>query len=338
MENGHDANSHTLSDLFNTTWKQFQQIENSDKPVVSKPYQDDVKSCIENLECCTRMVCKLSLFSTNEDVDEVTTGNLRFFLLPAFLGDLTLKTTGSDRKDCVRTANVYFKDFLKRCYCYKITKKDLSKYIENSQETNNNKTQNGTAKKPPPSQTREEKILIYKENKNFSSKIETMQKRLSAQPEAIDDDTTREYHLDWLNLWVNKCMEHISFAGRELEMLEMMEARGGQPPEPPKQDRPPMKPILITREMIQRQVFGAGFGYRNLPTMTEDEYFEKEVREGKIVLDYNPNATDDEKNGKKESEDEDETEHDEEKLRKARNWDEFKDTNRRGDGNRYGQG
>merc|ERR1719402_1260849 len=108
-----------------------------------------------------------------------------------------------------------------------------------------------------------------------------------------------------------------------------MESRGGKPPSPPtpREDRPPLKPILITSEMMRTQVFGAG--YRNLPTMTEDEFFEKEVREGKIVLDYDgTKQTDDEKNAKKESEDEDETEHDPEKLRKAREWDEYKDTNR----------
>ena len=35
---------------------------------------------------------------------------------------------------------------------------------------------------------------------------------------------------------------------------------------------------------FQNQVFGAG--YKSLPTMTQDEYFEKEIREGKIVMDY----------------------------------------------------
>jgi len=325
-----DENTTTLSALFDATWMQFQEIEKSDEPSGSKSYQADVKKCIENFECCTRMVSMLGMFSSNEEIDEVSTGNLRFFLLPAFLGDLTLKSTDTNRKCCVKNANVYFKDFLKRCYCYKVTKKDLSKYFD-SPPLDDKKERNKFA---PPSQTREEKVATYKENKNLMTKIDTMQKQLADRPEIMDDETTRDYHLDWLQLWVNKCIENVTFVDRELEMLEMMEARAGKPFERPKPDHPPMKPILITREMIQKQVFGAG--YKNLPTMTEDEYFEKEVREGKIVMDYNPNNAS--ANEKKESEDEDEAEHDAAKLKKARDWDEYKDTHRRGDGNKEGHG
>jgi len=327
-EHREDVNSITLSVLFDKSWKQFQEIENSDESSVNKSYQDNVKQCIRNLESCTRMVSILGIFSSNEEIDEVSTLNLKFFLLPAFLGDLTLKSSDIERKSCVKNADVYFKDFLKRCFCYKVTKKDLSKYFGNRHENNKE-----SKKLPPLSLTRDEKVAAYKENKNLTSKIETMLKRMTDVPETLDDETMREYHLDWLLLWVNKCIENINFADRELEMLEMMEVRGGKPFEPSHSDLPPMKPILITKEMIQKQVFGAG--YKNLPTMTEDEYFEKEVREGKIVMDYDPNAH---ANEKKESEDEDEKEHDEEELRKAREWDEYKDTHRRGDGNKERHG
>jgi len=326
-ENDHEMNPENLSDLFVNAWKQFNAIEKSDLSATSQSYQDEVKQCVLKLEQCTRMVSMLHLFSSNEHIDEVSTSNLRFFLLPAFLGDLALKVTTDERKTSVNNANVYFKDFLKRCQCYGVSKKDLTKYL------------GGGASRCLHAQTREEKITLYKENKSLLSKIETMQQRLSEQPDTMEEDSTREYHFDWLHLWINKCVENISFVERELEMLGMIEARAGKPSSPPKprEQHSPMKPILITREMIQKQVFGAG--YKNLPTMTDEEYFQKEVREGKIVLDYDgKQKTDDEKNAKKESEDEDETDHDEEKLKKAREWDDYKDTHRRGDGNRLGQG
>lgn len=160
-----DTNSETLSELFTSTWKQFESIENSDDPVASQTYQDNIKSCIEKLICCTRMVNMLGLFSSNEEVQEVSTGNLRFFLLPAFLGELTLKITDMDRKTCISNAFIYFKDFLTRCRSYKIATKDLSSYIDCKESNNNEKV----TKKPPRAQTREEKIATYKENKNFIS-------------------------------------------------------------------------------------------------------------------------------------------------------------------------
>merc|ERR1719228_177740 len=85
-------------------------------------------------------------------------------------------------------------------------------------------------------------------------------------------------------------------------------------PEPPKEVKP-LKPILITREMIKNQVFGAG--YRSLPTMSQEEYFEKELREGKIVMDYNSkNKGASGSTAEDEEKDEDKDEHDEEKLKK----------------------
>jgi len=272
------------------------------------------------------MVNILGLFSSNEEIEEVSTGNLRFILLPAFLGDLELKLTGGkDRKSIVENAFIYFKDYLRRCRDYKITSKNLSSYIDDKKSSSSNK--------PPTSQSREEKIAAYKENKELTSKIEVMQKRLEERPDTMEDDLTRQYHLDWLKLWVIKSIENITFNNRELEMLQFMEARGGKPIEPVKPDRPAMKPILITREMMQKQVFGAG--YRSLPTMTEDEYFEKEVREGKIVLDYDNNSKiQGDKNGEVEEKVDSGDEEDEEKLQKARAWDDWKDTHRRGDGNK----
>ena len=41
-----------------------------------------------------------------------------------------------------------------------------------------------------------------------------------------------------------------------------------------------MKPFILTRDAVQAQVFGAG--YPSIPTMTLDEFYQKELREGKI--------------------------------------------------------
>jgi len=328
MEKTEEPNPETLSESFVKTWTLFQDIEKSDEPVASDEYQKRVKNCIDQFAQCTCMVNVLGLFSSNEDLEEISTGNLRFLLLPAFLGELELKITNKDRKTVVENAFIYFRDFLKRCQDYKITSKNLSSYIDEKKSSD--------SKKPPPAQTREEKIAAYKENKTLTSKIEVMQKRLEEQPDTIEDEMTREYHLDWLKLWVNKSIDNITMNNRELEMLQFMESRGGKV-EPVKPDLPPMKPFLITRDMIQKQVFGAG--YRSLPTMTEDEYFEKELREGKIVMDYNNSKIQSgDKNGDVEEKVESEDDDDEEKLQKARAWDEWKDTHRRGEGNKERNG
>lgn len=40
----------------------------------------------------------------------------------------------------------------------------------------------------------------------------------------------------------------------------------------------------LFRFSFQAKVFGAG--YPSIPTMTQEEYLEKEIREGKVVLEY----------------------------------------------------
>uniref|UniRef100_A0A183TFH7 FAM192A_Fyv6_N domain-containing protein n=1 Tax=Schistocephalus solidus TaxID=70667 RepID=A0A183TFH7_SCHSO len=113
---------------------------------------------------------------------------------------------------------------------------------------------------------------------------------------------------------------------------------------------PPQPPLLISREAVRSTVFGAG--NPSLPTMTLDQFYDFQVKKGmfpappanasSVVKAYpgevqriDPSeelaaaseARAAEADAKEEA-------HDEEQLRKARQWDEFKDEHRRGSGNR----
>lgn len=61
------------------------------------------------LEDATRLVSAVGLFSDNETIDEVTTRNLKYMLLPYFLGQLSQKLCNDNRQEVVEVANVYFK-------------------------------------------------------------------------------------------------------------------------------------------------------------------------------------------------------------------------------------
>lgn len=79
---------------------------------------------MNSLEDVTKMVSRASMFSANEAIDEVPTSNVKFLLLPVLLGTLALKLTSGDRLEIVKTAGMYFWDFLQRCKDYGI-KEDL---------------------------------------------------------------------------------------------------------------------------------------------------------------------------------------------------------------------
>jgi len=328
----------SLSQLFKKGWKEFGEIEESNEPSNSETYQKKLKLCIETLIRCTHMVNILGLFSSNEHIDEISTETVSYLLLPAFLGDLSLKLISEERKSSVGNALIYFRSFLKHCQDYSITEKKLSSYLKDEQEDEEE------PKKPKDrNKVREQKIARFQENKQLESAIKIIQDRLQKDEELVDESVTREHYINWIKFWINKAVENVDAIKDEMDILEHMEKLrlGTVKPEPRKKVKP-LKPILITRDMIKKQVFGAG--YKSLPTMTQDEYFEKEMREGKIVMDYdsknnkpgaNGNGDDDDED---EDKDEDKDEHDEEKLRKARDWDEWKDTHRRGEGNKEKNG
>lgn len=92
------------------------------------------------LEDVTRMVSSAGIFSSNESVEEIDTPNVKFLLLPVLLGTLALKLTSGDRLEIVKTAEMYFRDFLQRCKDYSIKENIEIPAFENTDETSSGDT------------------------------------------------------------------------------------------------------------------------------------------------------------------------------------------------------
>uniref|UniRef100_A0A2K6SR08 Immunoglobulin binding protein 1 n=1 Tax=Saimiri boliviensis boliviensis TaxID=39432 RepID=A0A2K6SR08_SAIBB len=88
-------------------------------------------------------------------------------------------------------------------------------------------------------------------------------------------------------------------------------------------ERPPMKPFILTRNMAQAKVFGAG--YPSLATMTVSDWYEQHRKYRAL-----PDQGIQQENQEKKEEDDDE--------HRAREWDDWKDTHPRGYGNRQNMG
>lgn len=323
-----DKSEPELKKLFNEAWNLFKEIEKSDSPSSSDLVQKKVKKCIKLFSDVTHMVNILELFSRNEELGEITSSNLRYILLPAFLGELTLLQMDDDRFSSVSRAKVYFKDFFERCKDYGIAQEDVSKFDSEAEDSKGRTYHRSMA-------DRQAKIDRYKEAKELKIILETLEKRLEDSPNGVDDEVQREYYLSWIRLWLNETIEKFSLIQSELEILEhMINIKSGkvkQPEEKPK-NREPIKPILITKDSIKKsKVFGAG--YPSLPSITPEEWMDEQIASGKVVLDYNPNV-----NTEPDKESSDEEDDSEEKLKKARDWDEWKDDHRRGEGNRINRG
>lgn len=117
-----------LSVLFDRGWKIFEEVDNTNEALSSDAVQNKVKLGLSVLEEASRMVAQLDLFSRNEELEEVATADLKYMLLPALLGALTLKKINRDKRlEIIQTAQAYLIDFLKRCKEYNLSDFELPK-------------------------------------------------------------------------------------------------------------------------------------------------------------------------------------------------------------------
>ncbi|XP_023024918.2 immunoglobulin binding protein Tap42 [Leptinotarsa decemlineata] len=332
-----ESDIESLSSIFKKGLESYNNITNSDQPTNSPDMQISIKRTMKTFEDATRLVSLAGIFSNNESIDEVSTSDLQYFLLPALLGSLNLKLTSGERKDIVDVAEIYFKDFLLRCNAY-----NLSNYQDKKTDEKLNKTE--LEQLLTAVNTRANKIQRFKEQKELKSKLGDLKKNI--ENEHVDEEIKREYFITMIKLFIHEAIEELNSIDMEKPILEHMDnMKKDDKIQPKRALPPPLRPIIITKDEVQKAVFGAG--YPSLPTMTVNEFYDKRVAEG-IFPDPNKKKTvptslqeaalagmslnQDEK--EEELKDKLIEEDDEENIARMRAKDEFKDDHRRGWGNR----
>lgn len=348
------SDSATLSKLFDNAFEIYNSINNCEEPTNSSNVQANIKRTMNMLEDATRLVSLVDMFSENESFDEVPTENIKYFLLPALLGTLTTKICGSDdRMHIVTVAEIYYLDFLKRVKSYGLTD------IAIPEPKSGDEIAHEDARHRPLSNAeniaemvykRNTKLRRYKECKQLKSQLETLEKNLS-NPN-IDDETKREYFVTLIKLYVNTTIDELTSLATEKRILEQMKMKGiqyttsSQHTHKNKAQTPKLQPIIITRDEVQKKVYGAG--YPSLPIYTVEEFYEQKIRDGEWAdpSKHKPTSSKCLQNmvnqGTGRTPEEIEAEENEEKverddpelLAQARAMDEYKDTHRRGWGNR----
>ncbi|NXR68637.1 IGBP1 protein, partial [Rhadina sibilatrix] len=174
----------------------------------------------------------------------------------------------------------------------------------------------------------------YKQKKELENKLASM--RSSMESGTVDEDHIREFYILHIQKWISTSLEEIESIDQELVILRSRDAArqaAAGPCGPSRPARTPVKPFILTRNAAQARVFGAG--YPGLPTMTVDDWYQQRQRQGIVSTPQRvPGASDELQKQQQETEEVD----DEEALRKARDWDDWKDTHPRGYGNRQNMG
>lgn len=247
----------------------------------------------------------LSLFSRNETIAEVATEYLKYLLLPALLANFTLKSQQHSRIEVLETAKVYYRDFIKRLNDYEVCSIRLDK--EEGDEDEEEASRSGSKITVPKdslvsaAEDRNSKIARYRHQKELESKLADMRKLIfehESQGVPVDDELERRFYLTMLEHWAPKAFDELETIKMELPMARMRtsmlqsnqrnvpsgHAHGpstsssSSAPHKPK----PFKPIIITRDQIQKKVIGAG--YPSIATVTVDEFINQKISDGSLAF------------------------------------------------------
>lgn len=333
--------SQSLHSIFHEGLDLYNKVSTSQEATNSLDVQRDVKKAIGLLEQATRQVSLADIFSKNEEIDELSTNDVQYLLLPALLGFLTSKLTSRERKEVIEVAEIYYKDFLQRTNDYNLSNYKFSD-VDEDYTSSSAKTEFEELSMAV--HTRANKIQKHKEQKELKTHLENLKKNV--ENEHADEEIKRKYFLTMIKVFIHDVADELDSIKMEKPILEhMAKMKQDNMPKPKRQPPPPLKPIIITKDEVQKAIYGAG--YPSLPTMTVQEFYDKRVAEGAFPDPTKPKqapttlqeaslagvSLNDED---KEDEDlENKIEEDnEEYLQRMRDRDEHRDDHRRGWGNR----
>ncbi|NWZ71668.1 IGBP1 protein, partial [Acrocephalus arundinaceus] len=340
-----------LAELLALGRRLWDELEASTEPSSGAPaVQDKVRQGLDALQRAAAMVAELELFSENEELEEVASADLKFMLLPALLGAMTLKQVDlSRRREHLESAREHFLHFLKLCKNYGLGSFQLPPSTSGEEE----------ARSPPSPQdcaqpnlvamamNRTAKIERYKQKKELENKLASLSS--SVESGTADEDQIREFYILQIQKWISTSLEEIESIDQELVIVRSRDAArqaAAGPRGPSRPAKSTMKPFILARNAAQARVFGAG--YPGLPTMTVDDWYEQRRRQGIFSQQgfgepgsppcSSPPAGASGEDVQKQQQEAEEEEDDEEALQKARDWDDWKDTHPRGYGNRHNMG
>ncbi|XP_074244191.1 immunoglobulin-binding protein 1 family member C [Saimiri boliviensis] len=327
-----------LPELFDSGKQLLDEVEGATEPTGSRIVQEKVSKGLDLLEKAAKMLSQLDLFSRNEDLEEITSTDLKYLMVPAFQGALTMKQVNpSKRLDHLQQAREHFINYLTQCHYYHVAEFELPKTKNNSGENHTTITSRAYPSLVAMASQRRAKIERYKKKKELEHRLSTM--KSAVESGQADDEHVREYYLLHLRRWIDTSLEEIESIDQEIEILrEKDSSREASTSNSSRQERPPVKPFILTRNMVQAKVFGTG--YPSLASMTVSDWYDQHRKHGALPDQGIAKATPEEfgKATQQQEDQEKEKEDDEQTLQRAREWDDWKDTHPRGYGNRQNMG
>ncbi|CCF55661.1 hypothetical protein KAFR_0A02230 [Kazachstania africana CBS 2517] len=356
-----DAQFSSIIDTFKN------KIEHSSSRQDSSGFQEIVTKNIQSLlELKSKIYNDLSLFSSNESLEDLSTKSIKYLSIDYYLAlmfsrkqNITSKDPNSRNKfklAFLQKSVQLFVQFLVSLQDYGILDPILSKKIDSFNETYNPNLndlyQTSSADKDPELSNayskREQKIEFYKNSKTIEEQLNFLESNSNN-----DDEALRKLSTLKLSILSYQSFNEIEQILYEVELLQNFSKFEQSNTRERKEEIPSSTeytdrletlnmPLLSKNGKILRnftlvdrkaslQNKVRGYGQYG-PTMSVEEFLEKEWESGR-VLQGGPEDID-----KDNEKDEDNYDWNDKETYKAREWDEFKENNPRGSGNTTNRG
>lgn len=328
---------------------------------------NDVEAALESYGECLQIISKMSLFSDNEGLEDISTSDLPFLLVSYRVAEVLQKLSVAspvERISALNTTRDAYEKFLHLLDSYSLLSdadvKFFETYNEDPEAFSTISTTDGEAR-------RSAKIANFRQEKQLKQKLEYMRQSPRYLEDGGDEEAVREVHLANIAYCAHMAFQGLEGINRELELLALApvplipahttiqederhrKSTNEGDGQSSRLDHPlkrlqsafsgpllsksgkPLRPFTLTsdRQELQKGVFRPG---HNLPTMSIDEYLEEERRRGGIIEGGG------EASGRQATPDEDNYEKADAATMKARDWDEFTEENPKGAGNTLNRG
>mmetsp|Transcript_43694 Transcript_43694/g.103135 ORF Transcript_43694/g.103135 Transcript_43694/m.103135 type:complete len:360 (-) Transcript_43694:147-1226(-) len=331
-----------LSKSYYTAYKRYSELLGEGADIPSQEKLDELFALLKSIAWRAR---ELHLFSPNEELDDINTTDLKFLLVPFLMAETVAATRDMERRlDELRKALVFWQAFCADCERLQVADAEDVKALNRDPQD-----------KPTQAQKREEKIARYKRCKELDEQVSRLFERKKelkgdewswGASGGFDEESERDLIIALLKRSVSRCVEQIALTQEELPMLEIMAARGGPDAPPPKREKPPLdsKPWCIRiqdkaelQKLYLEQVFQpdipmptisiAEAAEAEIQEMQEREQREKDFNFRQQYAEHTRWYGGDRYGSQEQYEDE-------QKDYKDRSWDDWKDENPRGSGNK----
>jgi hypothetical protein len=164
-----DGQPRSLRALFADAEVLRQNSETSGLSPISPEFQENLTSAIATYEECLQVASQVSLFSPNESLEDINSGDLQYLLINYHLAELIQRITSGNRKGNVLKARQCYESFLKLLDQYDMFSKSDSRMYE---QYTDNPDKFATASTTDAQARRDTKIARFKEEKELKRKLE----------------------------------------------------------------------------------------------------------------------------------------------------------------------